>query len=102
MMFGLDHREGGDGTRQVEVVEVGPPQPGEVLTILTHSSPQIGAAPSGGWVERGRNEKRVIHLDNMWRQTGVLDVKRFIFKKMIHIDFPVSGSSKGLLARKRE
>ena len=92
MMFGLDHkREGGDGTRQVEVGEVGPPQPGEVLTILTHSSPQIGAAPSGGWVERGRNEKRVIHLDNMWRPTGALDRKRFISKK-----------KKGLLARKRE
>ena len=27
LMFGLDHREGGDGTRQVEVGEVGPPKP---------------------------------------------------------------------------
>ena len=58
-MFGLDHREGGDDTRQVEVGEVGPPQPGEVLTILTHTSPQIGppTPPSGGWGDKGRNEK---------------------------------------------
>ena len=54
LMFGLDERRekaGGVG--------------GEVLTILTHTSPQIGP-PSGGWEDKGRNEKllviyRVIH-----------------------------------------
>ena len=32
---------------------------GEVLTILTHTSPQIGppTPPSGGWGDKGRNEK---------------------------------------------
>ena len=48
LMFGLDERRekaGGGG--------------GEVLTILTHTSPQIGP-PSGGWEDKGRNEKLLV------------------------------------------
>ena len=64
-MSGLDERRwrrrwwaggGRGGGRQVEV--------GEVLTILTHTSPQI-APPSGGWEDKGRNEKLAIHSDDM-------------------------------------
>ena len=49
-------------------MEVGEVEVGEVLTILTHTSPQI-APPSGGWEDKGRNEKLAIYSDDMC-QTG--------------------------------